>query len=1073
MSNVWESVVPKLPAIKEKMAPKYFLDRLLAAGLVTVPEFRYLLHQPTHTQIDDLLVNILPKKDSKAYNMFRSVLKETEEQAFLVKEFFPCDTPGGPPLPSVDDVLRKEWAELKEIGKEMVDVSSYKAEKHLREGLLDFLAETGKFSPGPPPIVAATNLVKIFGEKKRDFVERVESVQQFVKNKDIKPWLEKMGLPKMSFWVEDESYENKKHLVQTEKPLLLIAGSTSCGKSTLLNCLLGEDVLPTAYSAATSVICEIKRSDDPHKKTAIVHLESGSKTLDLSDKEDQEKLRDFITVQYDPETKKPRSVCKNVEVHWPCEFLEHFTLVDSPGVTGTSLSPLKEITEKFRDDKASAIIYVLDATRAPKEASEAGGLLREIKSAVPSGAALFVLNKWDIFADEQRKPQVQDEYVDSIRRQIAANWTGIRSDQLLRYNAKLASKAQKLGQTTDETRSLCKSIEMILPTAMDRLLVKSCSDFERLLDWIRCYVLQTIIELGMPAEERVKKRDKDWENLQQFKKHTLEPKKKAVEEKINEMIKPLFQYLTSDEGTKYALTLDSLSSTRAFVNKDCESAVFEVLCRAVSNAKVFKDFMLWINNDAESTISEMKKKLADLLPFDETDTSESNEAFFETGLTASTIAASALRLLTVIGVTTLTAAAAVTRKPLLATISGTIDAALLPDYGRGSVWKDIFVLRDAIVDFYKWTSFKKQVKALYKSLITDIVKDNDKFGAHIREVAIQQSDIVKTLLDFLPATVDDMEKGILAKARLEEKDVPSYRHVKAKCDEHINELSDFLLRLRIHEFSEAALLQEDGGGPNVFPLLDDGKAVLKATRIVSLTEAYEVKRQIRQMQSISHENVIEFCGSVLLSERPLKVGFLFKQTAERMLSELFSQDYIPAFKQGGLHHAHQLVAGILNGLKYLHGEGIVHRNLSSNTVMLTENGPVKLDCYSFAPENLRNRPPIYYSAPEVLEGQSHTASSDMYSIGILMWEIWHGRPAFASKKEENLREELVGGLHPEKFAEVSSESMEVESRILGVSDQWSSLATSCWSPKPVERISSGQAHEKLGSAMKALKATRS
>ncbi len=107
---------------------------------------------------------------------------------------------------------------------------------------------------------------------------------------------------------------------------LLIAcfriGSTSAGKSTFVNALLGQQLLPTSYNAATSVLCEVKYGDH---KMAKVHFSSQTihKTIeyDLTDPMQQRDLWRCIScsgVTKDGQT----TACSKAEIFWPFEFLK-------------------------------------------------------------------------------------------------------------------------------------------------------------------------------------------------------------------------------------------------------------------------------------------------------------------------------------------------------------------------------------------------------------------------------------------------------------------------------------------------------------------------------------------------------------------------------------------------------------------------------------------------------------------------------------------------------------------------------------------------------------------------------
>jgi serine/threonine protein kinase len=90
---------------------------------------------------------------------------------------------------------------------------------------------------------------------------------------------------------------------------------------------------------------------------------------------------------------------------------------------------------------------------------------------------------------------------------------------------------------------------------------------------------------------------------------------------------------------------------------------------------------------------------------------------------------------------------------------------------------------------------------------------------------------------------------------------------------------------------------------------------------------------------------------------------------------------------------------ISDGLQFLHRSGIVHRDIKSLNVLLSSDGRAKLCDFGLATLNTltttttatpgRQACGTYaWSAPEVmLNGQKHSQKSDMYSFGIIMWEL--------------------------------------------------------------------------------------
>lgn len=103
--------------------------------------------------------------------------------------------------------------------------------------------------------------------------------------------------------------------------------------------------------------------------------------------------------------------------------------------------------------------------------------------------------------------------------------------------------------------------------------------------------------------------------------------------------------------------------------------------------------------------------------------------------------------------------------------------------------------------------------------------------------------------------------------------------------------------------------------------------------------------------------------------------------------------------------AAHIATKILDGLDYAHrkGEGIIHRDLSGRNVMLSRDGEVKLVDFGIAvalgdPGDVAGDTPagsFPYMSPEQVRREPLTGQSDLFSVGILMWEMLAGERLFA------------------------------------------------------------------------------
>lgn len=89
-------------------------------------------------------------------------------------------------------------------------------------------------------------------------------------------------------------------------------------------------------------------------------------------------------------------------------------------------------------------------------------------------------------------------------------------------------------------------------------------------------------------------------------------------------------------------------------------------------------------------------------------------------------------------------------------------------------------------------------------------------------------------------------------------------------------------------------------------------------------------------------------------------------------------------------------------LDYLHSQGIMHRDIKPENILLTHDNHVKLSDFGWsvrvAPRSSGRRLTICgtldYLPPEMVESKDHNKAADLWSLGILAYELLIGSPAF-------------------------------------------------------------------------------
>ena len=153
-------------------------------------------------------------------------------------------------------------------------------------------------------------------------------------------------------------------------------------------------------------------------------------------------------------------------------------------------------------------------------------------------------------------------------------------------------------------------------------------------------------------------------------------------------------------------------------------------------------------------------------------------------------------------------------------------------------------------------------------------------------------------------------------------------------------------------------------------------------------------REVRVARQISHRNV---CRVYDIGDAD-GLQFLSMEyvRGEELSSVLKRFGRLPADKATEI--ARQLCAG----LAAAHEAGVLHRDLKPANVMIDENGDVRVTDFGLAGlleefgEGAALEGTPEYMSPEQLAGRELTAQSDIYSLGLVLYELYTGRKAFTA-----------------------------------------------------------------------------
>lgn len=334
-----------------------------------------------------------------------------------------------------------------------------------------------------------------------------------------------------------------------------VIATMSSGKSTLINSLIGYELLPSKNQACTATIARIKDNDDATEFTAECRDRGGNivykrKAITL---EDIEKYNDDKNVTYiDMEGEIPGIVSKNMNL----------VLLDTPGPNNSRNANHGKLTESIINDKNKGVVlYVINATQfGINDDSE---LMQMISDSMKRGGKqskdrfLFAINKCDDF-DIEKGDSIK-ELLDDVREYLSKY--GIEDPNLFPISARAAKLIRMKENNCDFSRKELRQIENI------------CDDFNDLEE----YHFEKLSSLSESSRknimDKLRKSRKNGNDLEEALIHTGVPsieetineylEKYAIPIKINEAIRE-FKEIIEDKKMKNDLDKILVSDTEAY-----------------------------------------------------------------------------------------------------------------------------------------------------------------------------------------------------------------------------------------------------------------------------------------------------------------------------------------------------------------------------------------------------------------------------------------------------------------------------------------------------------------------------
>jgi CHASE2 domain-containing sensor protein/tRNA A-37 threonylcarbamoyl transferase component Bud32 len=114
------------------------------------------------------------------------------------------------------------------------------------------------------------------------------------------------------------------------------------------------------------------------------------------------------------------------------------------------------------------------------------------------------------------------------------------------------------------------------------------------------------------------------------------------------------------------------------------------------------------------------------------------------------------------------------------------------------------------------------------------------------------------------------------------------------------------------------------------------------------------------------------------------------------------------------------IADIADGLNYAHERGIVHRDIKPANIMLLKSGVIKITDFGIARITATSKTQTgivkgtpYYMSPEQFSGEKVDGRSDIFSLGVMMFQLLTGQLPFYAENPAALMNKIMNAPHPD------------------------------------------------------------